>query len=102
QGIVHEHDRQAAHRGRHEAPGARLHVLLNRRPGCARHIRDRERWILTAESDAMHAILMRRVDALQGCTEGSPEELEPVRIVTAIEAYEAKRWPEGKEPGGKC
>jgi hypothetical protein len=55
----------------------------------------------TAEADAMLAVLMHRADALQGCTEGSPEETELESLVNAIQAYEAKRWPEGKEPGGK-
>jgi hypothetical protein len=31
----------------------------------------------------------------------SPEEAELEGIVNAIQAYEAKRWPDGKEPGGK-
>jgi hypothetical protein len=57
--------------------------------------------LTTAETDAMHAVLMRCADALQGCSEGSPEEVELESIVDAIDAYEAKRWPEGKEPGGK-
>jgi hypothetical protein len=29
---------------------------------------------LTAEADAMHALLVQRADALEGCGEGSPEE----------------------------
>jgi hypothetical protein len=49
----------------------------------------------------MHAVLMRRADVLEGCTEGSPEETELEMIVNAIEAYEVKRLPDGKESGGK-
>jgi hypothetical protein len=55
----------------------------------------------TAEADAMHTVLMARADALDGCAEGSPEQTELKCIVDAIGAYEAKRWPNGKEAGGK-
>ena len=54
---------------------------------------------LTAEADTMHAVLVRRADALAGCTETSKEEIELRTIVDAIEAYETKRWPDGKAPG---
>jgi hypothetical protein len=57
--------------------------------------------LLIAVADVMHGMLMRRPDAL-GFTEGSEAELEA--IVAAIEAYEVKRWPLGKDPdvpGGK-
>jgi hypothetical protein len=56
---------------------------------------------LTAQADAMHRALGERADALMGCTECSPEEAELKAIVDVIEAYEAQRWPNGKEPGGE-
>jgi hypothetical protein len=56
---------------------------------------------LTAEADAMHGMLMQRADALNGCSKGSDEEGELETIVDLLEAYEVKRWPLGKEPGGK-
>lgn len=56
---------------------------------------------LLKEADAMHALLVTRADALMSCTAGSPEEDELASLTDAIEPYEAKRWPEGKIPGGK-
>ena len=53
------------------------------------------------EADVMHALLVQRAEELEGCTEGSAEEQELSAIVSAILAYEEKRWPEGKTPGGK-
>jgi len=44
----------------------------------------------------MHALLVKRADALEGCPKGSAEEGE----VDAI-TYEAVRWPTGKVAGGK-
>jgi hypothetical protein len=52
-------------------------------------------------ADMMHAILVARADELDGCTEGSPEEAEYIKLVEAIEAYEERRWFDGKIPGGK-
>jgi hypothetical protein len=46
-------------------------------------------------------MLVQRADQLEGCIEGSAEEQEYSAIVSAIDAYERKRWPEGKIAGGK-
>ena len=56
---------------------------------------------MVREADQMHALLVQRADQLDGCTENSPEERELKAIADALEAYERKRWPEGKVPGGK-
>jgi hypothetical protein len=56
---------------------------------------------LARMADQMHAMLVARADELDGCTEGSPEETEYIKLVEAIEAYEAERWPDGKIPGGR-
>jgi hypothetical protein len=52
-------------------------------------------------ADFMHRVLVERADRLVGCVENSGDEEELVRIGEAIETYEAKRWPDGKEPSGK-
>jgi hypothetical protein len=57
--------------------------------------------IFWREPDAMHARLVKRADALVGCTQGSPEEEELRAVVDAIGAYESKRWPNGKMACGK-
>ena len=56
---------------------------------------------LSAATDAMHALLVKRADELMGCTENSPEEAELAALADVIEAYEAQRWPLGRIPGGK-
>ena len=56
---------------------------------------------MMSEADAMHAALVR---ALAGCLEGSDGEAELRMTADLIEAYEAKRWPLGRDPsvpGGK-
>src|SRR6516164_7394333 len=52
----------------------------------------------TAEADTLHGALMRRADALAGLTENSEEEGELKTIVEALETYEHKRWPLGRDP----
>ena len=52
-------------------------------------------------NDALHSLLVVRADRLLGCVEGSGEEAEFKVIAEAVMAYEAKRWPDGKVPGGK-
>jgi len=56
---------------------------------------------LAPEADALHALLINRADALEGAAENSPEETELFAITETVEAYEAKRWPDGREPRGK-
>jgi hypothetical protein len=60
------------------------------------------RALMTAEADAMHGVLVQRADALEDCIEGSEEERELAASPTRLRPiYEGKRWPEGREPGGK-
>ena len=44
----------------------------------------------------MFTILVKRAAELADCKPGSPEEEEFDRLVGAIDAYEARRWPEGR------
>ena len=55
----------------------------------------------TAEADAMHVLLVLRADQLEGCAENSEQARELAMIAEALEAYECKRWPDSKVPGGK-
>ena len=45
------------------------------------------------EADRMFTLLVKRAGALADSKSGSPEEEEFDRLASAIEAYEAKRWP---------
>jgi hypothetical protein len=68
---------------------------------------DRPKWAagpvahFTAAADAIHDLLIKRADNLEGFLEGSAEEVEFASIADALVAYERIRWPEGKVPGGK-
>ena len=55
----------------------------------------------STEADAMHPLLVLRADKIVGCYEGTHEEAELKLITDTVGAYEAKRWPDGKVPGGK-
>jgi hypothetical protein len=55
----------------------------------------------TFEADAMHALLVLRADAIEGCTGNAEEAREFAMIAEALDAYESKRWPDGKALGGK-
>jgi hypothetical protein len=52
-------------------------------------------------ADSMHALLALRADKLAGCADGSDEQTELKLISDTIQAYECKRWPDGKIQGGK-
>jgi len=52
-------------------------------------------------TDRMHAMLVQRADELMGCAENSPEGTELAALTDVIVAYESRRWPQGKIPGGK-
>ena len=69
--------------------------------GWARPAGAAESGVPAAEADAMHALLVLRADKLAGCTDGSDEATELGLINNAVNGYEAKRWPDGKQPGGK-
>ena len=60
---------------------------------------DDRRRVAVAES--MHGVLMDRLEALAGCTEGSAEEAELVEVCAQLDEYETLLWPEGKIIGGK-
>ena len=49
------------------------------------------------EADRMFALLVKRAAELadRRPSPGTPEDEEFDRLVSAIEAYEAKRWPDG-------
>jgi hypothetical protein len=52
-------------------------------------------------ADAMHALLVKRADQLASSIGGDADVTEYLSIVATIMAYEGKRWPSGKVPGGK-
>jgi hypothetical protein len=57
---------------------------------------------LTVEADRLHALLVERTDEIGGCPDGSEDDAELKSIADALEAYEAKRWPEGRLSSGNA
>ena len=53
------------------------------------------------EADELHALLVERAVMLSGGGEETPEADELCTIADALEAYEAKRWPDCKASGVK-
>ena len=51
------------------------------------------------EADAMHALLVKHADLLRSCRSAEDEELRTLTEV--IEAYEARRWPRGKDAAAR-
>jgi hypothetical protein len=56
---------------------------------------------LWAETDELYRLLVGRADYLISHPVGLRAMGEFSNIARALEAYEAKRWPNGKEPDGK-
>jgi len=54
--------------------------------------------VVPAITDALHALLVARADALGAALKAPMER----HITDAIEAYEAVRWPGGRADGGKA
>ncbi len=52
-------------------------------------------------TDALHALLVRRADALMTCPEESVGACEIAAISDAVDAYVAARWPDGRVDDGK-
>ena len=51
--------------------------------------------------DAAHEAAVRRIEALWGAPEGSPEGDELDVLATLVDAYERKRWPsDNRDPIG--
>ena len=48
----------------------------------------------TLEADELHALLVERAAMLAGGGEETPETDELYTIADALEAYEARRWPD--------
>ena len=76
-------------------------VVLNPWRGCPMHLVHLPQRPEPFEASTCKRATAIRADALEGCTEGSPEEAELAALADAIETYEAVRWPDGKIPGGK-
>ncbi len=53
------------------------------------------------EADEMLTMLIKRAAELVDCAPGSPDDKEFDRLASAIEAYEAKRWPAPTLPSGQ-
>jgi hypothetical protein len=56
---------------------------------------------LAGIADAMHALLVKRADQLANSIDGSADVSEYLTVLATIMAYEGRRWPFGKIPGGK-
>ena len=98
-GAPHEQHRPTTHRGRQGHRSTRLTFTgIEWKPPA-----DTTTVVpaLFDQADVMHALLVLRADKLDGCVEGSEEVTELRMLTEVVTAYEEKRWPDGKVPGGK-